>query len=110
MAIAVMAEMTRIVRVGGYVLVEFVNADRPFKRDGQGDVNFSTREVFACLTGLGCKPLSVRGAFFFSMTVMERVPGVLLPALFGLERLLGRLTPRLCSRCYVLAQRVAGRS
>jgi SAM-dependent methyltransferase len=108
-ALKALSEMLRVTQPGGYLLAEFVNANRPTVRGlHDGGVRLKTSAVIAHLEGQGATVLELRGAFFLGMTSFLRAPVCVLSPLGSIERLGSALVPRLCSRCYVLAQRRCG--
>jgi ubiquinone/menaquinone biosynthesis C-methylase UbiE len=93
-------EMTRVCRPGGRLLVEFVNACRRPLGRGRRDVYLWPSDVAEAAEQGGARMLRLRGAFFFGMTAIHRVPTIFRPVLITLDGLLSRLVPALCARCY----------
>ncbi|MCL4196746.1 MAG: methyltransferase domain-containing protein [Phycisphaerales bacterium] len=107
-ALRVVAEMHRLVRPGGYVLAEFVNAHRPRWGDNRRETTRLTpAQVIECGRAAGGEVITCRGAFLLSMQAYNRAPRFCLPIVSGLDRLLSRLLPRWCSRSYVLFRKRA---
>lgn len=105
-ALNVVSEMLRVTRPGGYVLAEFVNGRRPRWGDNKrSTTRLAPEEVIERGRASGGEYIYSRGAFFLSMQAYNAVPGWLAPAVAACDRLLSRLMPRLCSRCYVLFRR-----
>ncbi|HRS98338.1 MAG TPA: class I SAM-dependent methyltransferase [Smithella sp.] len=102
-ALTIISEMIRVVEPGGYVLVEFVNLFRPrLGRSPYKGVRLRPRDVIDHAYRTGAKRIWVRGAFFFGMVSLNRMPDVLIDFVSTIDQGLSRLFPRLCSRCYIL--------
>ena len=103
-ALRAVREMYRVVRPGGWLLVEFVNSRRlTAPGNHRRNVRLSHDQVEAALAGarLACRS----GCFLFGMTAFNRCPAVLLAALSRLDRAFSRAFPRLCARGYVAVRK-----
>ena len=103
-ALDVVSDMLRVVRRGGHVLVEFVNSLRPH-RLRRSCVSLRPGEVLRHAMQQGAEPVWCRGAFLLGMTTLHHMPPLLLDRTLTLERLGGRLLPKLCARCYLLLRK-----
>jgi ubiquinone/menaquinone biosynthesis C-methylase UbiE len=93
-------EMIRVTKPGGLILIEFANANRPLAQQ-----NNSVRLSFAQLRRLaadtGCSVVRQSGVLVLSQTVLNAVPGFLLPVWTTFERLLASALWPLSSRGYI---------
>lgn len=93
-------EMIRVTKPGGLVLIEFANAERPLARQ-----NNSVRLTFAQLRRLaadqGCSVIRQSGVLVLSQTVLNAMPGFIVPAWVSLERMLASMLWPLSSRGYI---------
>lgn len=93
-------EMIRVTKPGGLVLIEFANAERPLAQQ-----NNSVRLSFAQLRELaatnGCSVVRQSGVLVLSQTVLNAVPGFVVPVWVALERVLASMVWRLSSRGYI---------
>ncbi|MGV1004090.1 MAG: class I SAM-dependent methyltransferase [Candidatus Nanopelagicales bacterium] len=101
-ALRVVAELARICKPGGTVLVEFANRRRPRIA---GNKNPSTRlladEVKGAMLACGLQPTKPTGAFFLGMGASIAAPSILLPLVGTADRLAAGLAPAWCARVYV---------
>ena len=117
-ALSVIAEMVRVAKPGGYVLVEFMNYYRKHpwgKRKYWGpkemvfsekmNVRLRPREVIAKAEENGAKLIWFRGAFFLGMTGFYLTPVRLLKVISSMDQFLSKMFPYMCSRCYILLQK-----
>lgn len=102
-ALQVIAEILRVVRPGGLVLIEFANAWRPHW--GGRAVRLSPRAVRATGVAAGARLLRSDGLFLFGMTAILRAPRPLQPWIERLDRALGARLPTLCARGYALFEK-----
>lgn len=120
-ALNVIAEMIRVAKPGGYVLVEFMNYYRlrlggQFVRLGptdvvarvnvRGNARLRPKEAIDRARHNGANLIWCRGALFFGMTTFHVLPDLLIGFVSGVDQFLSRLFPRLCSRCYALFQKM----
>ena len=103
-ALEMVREMIRVARRGGLVLVEFVNRDRPLARRSE-DVKLSFGQIGGVARESNCDVLSRHGVLVFSQSVLNRVPGMLVPLWGGVERLAAMALWRWASRGYVLLRK-----
>jgi ubiquinone/menaquinone biosynthesis C-methylase UbiE len=93
-------EMVRVTKPGGLVLVEFANAERPMAQQ-----NNSVRLSFSQLRRLAedteCSVVRQSGVLVLSQTVLNAVPGFLLPAWTAFERALTSMLWPFSSRGYI---------
>ena len=105
-ALKVIREIIRVAKPGGYTLIEFVNEYRP--RWGKGKTP-TTRvrpaDAVDAVENSDAKVISFRGRFFLGMQAFQRTPDLLLAPLSKIDRAASHLFPRLCSRCYIFAQK-----
>ncbi len=108
-ALRAVAEMIRIAKPGGRLLIEFVNHYRP--RIGAArkkTTRLRPSEVAAQARSHGCRVLGFRGCFFLGIQTYHLTPDFLLPLVATMDRALSRLLPRLCARTYVLLRKNDG--
>jgi len=96
-------EMIRVTKGGGLVLVEFVNARRPFPKETI-DIRLSFGQIEKIARECNCDIVSRSGVLVFSQSLLNRVPGVLIPVWGVVEQLAARVLWRWASRGYVLLQ------
>jgi SAM-dependent methyltransferase len=99
-ALAMTAEILRIVRPGGTALIEFSNRARPRIGTWTG-VRLAPRDIIAAAAAAGGDLVAVRGAFFLGMLAQLKCPDALRPVLTAADGALSRLLPRLCARVYL---------
>lgn len=100
-ALAVVEEMTRVVKKGGIVLVDFANRWRPFAERRKGTFFcVSDLEEFAEQIGK-VNVEAVHGILFLSATLLHKIPPFLINPFIFFDRLLSRMFPRFCSRPFV---------
>lgn len=103
------AEMVRVTKPGGLVLFEFINVFRP--RFGPGKrrtTRLKPAEAIVAGTAVGANLLRCYGAMALGISMYRRVPAVLIPVVYLLDRPLTLLLPRLCARVYVLMRKADG--
>ena len=103
-ALDAIADMIRVAKHSGYILVEFVNYYRPRLGKKRG-VYLKPREVINRANECNATKVWYRGAFFLGMTTYHVLPGFLTDLVNFIDRSLSWLFPRLCSRCYILFRR-----
>lgn len=103
-ALRMIAEMIRVTRSGGRILVEFVNRRRPLRKRSQ-TVRLSFGQIDRFARERGCRVERRRGILVFSQSVLDRIPDPLVPAWGGAERMAARVFWRWASRGYVLLKK-----
>ena len=103
-ALRMVREMIRVAKPGGLILIEFANSQRPFKRKSN-DVRLAFSEISKVGRESGCSIESQRGILVFSKSVMDRMPGPLIPLWAIIERLSARFFWRWTSRGYILLRK-----
>ena len=97
-------EMIRVTKPGGLVLIEFANAERPLARQ-----NNSARLSFGQLRALaaeqGCTVVRQSGVLVLSQTVLNAMPGFIVPAWVAVERALASMMWGLSSRGYIVLRK-----
>ena len=90
-AMRMILEMIRVTRPGGYILIEFMNADRPkwLKRERK-DVRLRHDEVCDLAMNEKCLLLAHRGILMGGEWVLKRTPAWLLPVWYAIETIAGR--------------------
>lgn len=102
-ALDVVREMVRLAKPGGYVLVEYVNHYRPrWGAARKHTTRLKPAEVCARAARSGAECVYQSGCFALSMQVYHKIPQFLLRPVAFADRVLSRIFPRFCSRCYVL--------
>ena len=102
-ALGMVDEILRIVRPGGYALIEFVSKYRPRLRTP--GVALAPRQVTERAQRAGAQVVWTRGAFFLGMRSFLTVPTPALGLLTRVDRALAGLAPGVCARCYVLLRK-----
>jgi len=109
-ALTVVHEMLRMTKPAGFCLVEFVNDYRPrLGMNRRPTTRLKPREVLAAAQGAGGVAVEWYGAFLFGMQALYLAGDALAPVTARVDRTLARVTPRLCSRVYLLARKRDGR-
>jgi len=103
-ALRMVREMVRVAKPGGLILIEFTNSRRPLKRKSD-DVRLAFSEISKVGCKSGCRIESRRGILVFSKSVMDRMPGPLIPLWAIIERLSARFFWRWASRGYILLRK-----
>lgn len=102
-ALSVIQEMFRVVKPGGYILVEFVNKNRPLiGRNKTSTTRLSHNQISSNFIQDGVSVINESGLFFFGMGSFHKCHPVLLPLLGFIDKLFSRYFPKLCSRGYIL--------
>ena len=104
-AFRMIRELIRVTRPGGRLLVEFPNRLRPLWWSKGTTLSLGDLENLVAEHG-NLRIVGVGGVLFFSITLLYRVPGPLLPFWVGADRRIAELFPRFSSRCYVTLERV----
>jgi ubiquinone/menaquinone biosynthesis C-methylase UbiE len=102
-ALSTIKEMLRIVRNGGYVLVECVNEKRPrIGRNRLVTTRLSSKEILD--EGIEAKATSIKinGAFFLGMGGINTFGDYGVPVMSFFDKVLSWLFPEMCARIYVL--------
>jgi len=103
------SEMIRITKLNGYILLEFVNAGFwkshffGLKRKG---VNLKPIQVIKKAEESGAKKVKSYGNFFFGMTPYHNLPAFLIKPFSFVDMFFCFLFPGLCSRHYILFQKI----
>lgn len=101
-ALTVVEEIARLVKPGGHILIEFVNAARPqLGVSRRPTTRISPADVARCGEAAGGEVIAYCGAYLMSMQAYKKCPTPLLGLLSATDRALSKLLPRLCSRAYV---------
>jgi SAM-dependent methyltransferase len=107
-ALETVAELLRVTRPGGLVLIDFINEKRP--RAGISARRETTRlsvdGLMESAARSGGKTIAIASNFVLGMQAYKRVPGALVPAVDGLDRALSTLMPKGGSRVYVTLRKV----
>jgi len=107
-ALNTIKEMIRVTRPGGYILVEFVNSNRPrVGRNATKTVRLSHSVIanFLLKQDKQANVVKNKGIFFFGMGAMDRAPVFLLGILSKVDKMFSFLFPKYCSRGYVLIKK-----
>jgi ubiquinone/menaquinone biosynthesis C-methylase UbiE len=106
-AIRMITEMIRVAKPGGYVLVEFVNSQRPFKKALK-----SVRLSFALVSDVAyrnnCTVERRTGVLIYSQTVLNKMPRSLVAMWREFERVSAHFLWRWASRGYILLRKHDG--
>lgn len=103
-ALAMIREMIRVTKSGGLILIEFVNRKRPFARQ-DSSVRLSFDQIDEIAKEQACDVISRSGVLVFSQTVLNRIPGSLVPFWGIVEQSAASILWRWASRGYVLLRR-----
>jgi ubiquinone/menaquinone biosynthesis C-methylase UbiE len=102
-------EMIRVCREEGAILVEFINKSRLtslIPGIGNAERELSVKDIELFLEQYpSARLVDVAGTYFFSATVMSKVPRPFLHIYKKIDITLSKLFPRLCSRCYVTLEK-----
>lgn len=98
----VIGEMLRVTAPGGHCLIECLSADR-VTPSSTPQIRLTVEEIAAACERHGAVVVDVQGRFVLGMTPMRRAPKALAAPMASLDAVLSRLSPRRCSRIYVLA-------
>ena len=101
-------EMVRVVEPGGYVLVEFVNNNRPqVGRNATKTVRLSHNLItdFISKNNDNASVVKNKGVFFFGMGAIDVIPVFLLNFFSKIDEVFSFLFPKYCSRGYVLIKK-----
>lgn len=118
-ALAAIGEMMRAAKKGGRVLIEFMNERRArleaasvrlgnevCERKGGGDVRLRRRDVAGAAAAAGGRVVGYQGAFLVGMTGYYRAPPWALSLIDVVDRMLSRMLPGWCSRCYAVIEKL----
>ncbi len=104
-ALDCVAEMSRVAKLGGYILVEFMNSYRIRRPKAIAtNVQFRPEEITDWLSQWG-SIVWCRGAFFFGINRLRPLASVLVYIGSAVDQALSRLFPSLCDRIYILCQK-----
>lgn len=105
-ALEMVREMIRVCQPGGVILVEFVNKWSAARRSNC--VKISVKDLEVLLESYPSVNLvNVGGLFFLPGSLLKKVPKFLLKYLGKIDRILARLWPQFCTRCYVTLEKDA---
>lgn len=107
-ALKTIKEMIRVTRPSGYVLVEFVNSNRPrIGRNATKTVRLSHNIIanFLLKQDKHASVVKNKGVFFFGMGAIDRTPVFLLGIFSKVDEIFSFLFPKYCSRGYVLIKK-----
>jgi len=108
-ALTVIDEIARLVKPGGYFLIECVNAARPRLGSARrATTRLSPAAIAQRGKAAGGAVVAYRGAYLLSMQAYKKCPTSLLGLLSVADRVLSKLFPRLCARVYVLFRKAEG--
>lgn len=103
-ALRMVSEMIRVARGGGRVLIEFANSGRPCARRSKS-VRLSFEQIEETARVCDCEVLSRHGVLVFSQSLLDAIPGPLVPVWGMVERLASWVVWRWASRGYVLLRK-----
>jgi ubiquinone/menaquinone biosynthesis C-methylase UbiE len=120
-ALKAIAEMIRVAKPDGLVLVEFMNRGRSLlderrvyfgpsstvERSSKVNIRLRSEDVKNVAVKSGAIPVWTRGAFLFGMTALNMAPDGIVGPLSGVDQWLSQFVPGLTSRCYMLLRKVA---
>ena len=101
-------EMVRVVEPDGYVLVEFVNNNRPrIGRNATKTVRLSHNLItdFILKNNDNASVVKNKGVFFFGMGTIDIIPVFLLKFFSTIDGIFSFIFPKYCSRGYVLIKK-----
>jgi len=102
-ALTVIDEIARLVKPGGFFLIECVNAARPqLGKSRRSTTRLSPAQIAERGKAAGAAVVAYRGAYLLSMQAYKKCPEPLLGVLATLDSALSNCLPRLCSRAYVM--------
>lgn len=97
--------LLRSIRLGTFILLEFVSNDRPFKLNRPNTLRFKHKEIEQIFIENGISVVQTKGLFFLSMTFFSLAPKILIPFFKKLDIFLASLFPKYCSRVYILGMK-----
>jgi ubiquinone/menaquinone biosynthesis C-methylase UbiE len=100
-ALDTVREMIRVTKPGGLVLIEFANSGRPLARQNNS-VRLSFRQLRRVAAERGCTVVRQSGLLVLSQTVLNAMPGFIVPAWTVLERALASALWPVSSRGYIM--------
>ena len=107
-ALRVVKEIVRVTKPGGYCLIEFMNESRPrLGKNKRKSTRLVPKDALQAAQEAGGELVHWDGAFFTSMQAYHAVPGFLLGLVSYSDRLLSAISPRLCSRTYLMVRKQA---
>ncbi len=104
-ALEMIQEMIRVTKLGGLVLVEFVNAQRPFSKKSK-DIKLSGEQISEIARESNCRVERQRGILIFSQTILNKVPRVLIPLWHIVEQLASAVLGKWASRGYIILEKL----
>lgn len=111
-AFRMIADMIRVTKPGGILLIEFCNSLRPClpgkKRAATVLSIYDMRRRMRNHKGVHI--VDLRGILILSETLLNRVPRMFLPAWGLLDRIFSRIFPMFAARCYVTLKKTGANS
>ena len=101
-------EMIRVAKPDGYVLIEFVNNERPFKKKTK-TVRLSFAEIEQLAMYSNAYVVRQGGVLVYSQSILNKMPGYLVPIWGSIERLSAKFLWRWASRGYVVLRKEPAR-
>ena len=98
-------EMIRVTKPGGYVLIEFVNANRLLKRSLNG-IQLKEKEVIKWAKTENSIFVSSRGACLFSESLLKMIPTPFLGIYAYIDKLFSKIFKKKCARIYILFKKL----
>ena len=107
-AFRTIAELIRVTKPGGILLIEFCNSLRPYSPAKKRATVLSIFDIRRTMREYeDVRIVKLRGILILSETLLNRVPRMLLPAWGLLDRILSRILPMFAARCYVILKRAS---
>ncbi|MCA9423235.1 MAG: class I SAM-dependent methyltransferase [Nitrospira sp.] len=103
-ALDMVKHMIRKVEPGGVVLVDFLNKNRFFSTSTK-ETRLSFKQLRILSEEMNCEVVSERGILFFGQTILESMPGFLVPIWGLVEKIVSSLFSRSTSRGYALIRK-----
>jgi ubiquinone/menaquinone biosynthesis C-methylase UbiE len=105
-ALDTIREMSRVTKVGGKVLIEFPNKNRPYVRVKK-QIRFSFKDIQQFAAANNLKVLWGKGTLLLPQSALDRLPGVLLPFCKVWEKCACAIFWKYASRNFVLMEKLA---
>lgn len=103
-ALRMIREMVRVSKPKGYVLIEFVNSERPFKKKTE-TVRLSFKEINQLVLHLNSNIIRQSGVLLYSQSLLNRIPASLISLWGRVERWSTKALWRWASRGYVVVRK-----